>query len=52
MKMLTTTKGVTFEFFDTYPHKNSTDLFHKLTALKYDTAIFQEFRTQDRTHAY
>ncbi len=44
MKMLTITKGVTSEYFHT--HTAMIDFLHfALTALKYETPMFQEFRT-------
>ncbi len=51
MKMLRITKWVTSEYY----HINRFDwLLSKiaLTALKYEIPMFQEFRTQNRTHAY
>ncbi len=49
MKMLRITKGVISVFFcHTLPHTDLTDFFHKcsfMSALKYETPMFQEFIT-------
>ncbi len=47
-------KGVTSEYFHTHTDFIIYFIFFKIavTALKYETPMFQEFRTQNWTHAY
>ncbi len=55
MKMLMITNGVTIIYFIFYFFTYRSNLFIseiESTDLKYETPMFQEFRTQNRTHAY
>ncbi len=51
MKMLKITKGVTSEYFLTLRFGWFLSQI-ALTALKYEKPLFQEFTTQNMTHAY
>ncbi len=54
MKMLRITKGVTSDFSHTLPRTDLIDFFHTVTALKYETPIFQKFITclSDNSYMY